>query len=265
MTQPPSERPNGRAHRSHPAGALGQGQLVDFRALPWGKLLAVAVLGATVFALVRWGPLSHLRTESGWMSLIESLRTLPGAPALVILVGTVLSATGLPITPMLLATGAIFGAWPGSLYCFAILVLGASLGFWLGRTALRDLAEQLVGERMAPLRRLLARRSFWNLVRVRFIPIPFLFANLGLALCNVRWRNFLTSTATAFLPIAILWPLLAGSLVQAGTGERSSAVRNGLVALALLFLVSFVPSRFVAWRRAVRYRRLRRERDQRRD
>jgi hypothetical protein len=64
------------------------------------------------------------------------------------------------------------------------------------------------------------------------------------------------STALAMLPISITWSALAGSIVQAGMGDRSQGLRNMFLALGLLFLLSFLPSQIVSWRRGVRYRDL---------
>ena len=216
--------------------------------------------GASALALIRFTPLAELTSDGAqgaWLEMLDRLRDMPAAPIVVIVASTVLSMLGLPITPMILAIGALFGVWPGSLYVYATLLLSATVGYWFGRTVGHDLTQQLIGQRLKLVQRALGRRGFWNLVSMRYVPIPFLFANIGLALCSVRWRPFILSTAIALLPVSIVWPAVGGSFVQAtDPAAQIAGVRNLALALGGLLALSIVPSRVIAWRRAARYRSL---------
>lgn len=228
------------------------------------RLGFLAACGVTALALLRFTPLAELTSDGAqeaWLDLLERLREMPAAPLVVILASTVLSMLGLPITPMILAIGALFGIWPGAVYIFATLLLSATMGYWFGRTVGHDLTQQLLGQRLQLVQRALGRRGFWNLVSVRYVPIPFLLANIGLALCSVRWRPFISSTAVAFTPVSFIWAFVAGSFVQAtDPAAQMAGVRNLGIALVVLLAFSLIPPRIIGWRRSNRYRELRRQR-----
>jgi uncharacterized membrane protein YdjX (TVP38/TMEM64 family) len=155
-----------------------------------------------------------------------------------------------------------FGVWLGALLSHAGAVLAAVIHFHVARHLAYDLVSRLVGNRHRQIERLLHRQGFWALVRLRFVPIPYLLANVACALAGARPGPFLVATVIAMFPVMLVWSYFADALF-AVDADRGAAVRNIVVASLLLLAISFVPPRLVAWRRAQRYRMLREQRARR--
>ena len=229
----------------------------------WLKLLLpVAVIGAAAVAL-RTTRLGELLDQDRLVAWLEAMRAYPAAPLILLGLYLVLSLIGAPISPLLLAGGAVFGTWLGAGLSFAGLLLGASATYVVARFLGYDLAVQLLGARHRRLQRFLGRRGFWALVRIRYVPMPFVIVNFGAALAGVTYPRFAASTAVAFLPWTIIWSYFSASLAGMGSGERAAMIRNLVVAAVLMMMLTFLPTRWQAWQRSKRYQRLLEERRQR--
>ena len=228
--------------------------------LRFGVFLAVV---GTSAVLLRTTDLRHYLEPETLLELIERLRTLPGAPLIFALLIAVLFLLGSPTTPLVLVGGAVFGPWIGFLANYLGVVVGAVLTYAFARGLGYELIRGLVGDRLRRLEVLLGRRGFWSLVRLRFLPIPFFIANSGLALIGVKPVQLASSTLVAFVPVMFVWSYFGAALASAGTGERAGVFQRLALALVLLLLLTFVPTRIVAWRRSRRYRALLELRQQR--
>jgi uncharacterized membrane protein YdjX (TVP38/TMEM64 family) len=123
----------------------------------------------------------------------------------------------------------------------------------LGYAFVRD----LVGDRLKRVERLVSRRGFWAMVRLRFVPIPFFVTNTSIALLGIPLGRYLASTAVAMVPVLLAWSAFASALVETADATRAAAVRNLVLVFVLLVALSFLPPRLTAWRRARKLRTLR--------
>jgi uncharacterized membrane protein YdjX (TVP38/TMEM64 family) len=228
----------------------------------WLRLIALFVLMGTAAALFRFTPLRDLSRPEALLELLERLRSHPAAPLAFLGLFVLLVGAGAPTTPLVLAGGAAFGVWLGAILSHVGAVAAAAIHFHVARHLAYDLVSRLVGNRHRQIERLLARQGFWALVRLRFVPIPYLLANVGCALAGARPGPFLLTTAIAMFPVILVWSYFADALFAADA-DRGAAVRNIVVASLLLLAVSFLPPRYVAWRRAQRYKELRGQRSRR--
>lgn len=222
----------------------------------WLRILVPVAVVALLVALMRTTSLGRFTEQDELIGWLLEVRTSAWAPIALLAAYLVMSLVAAPITPAVLAGGAVFGVWPGTALNFVGLLLGASATYWFGRWLGLDLIERLLGHRHRRLKRFLRRGGFWALVRLRFVPVPFPVTNLGTALAGVKYLQFAASTALALLPVSFLWSYFAASLVEATGAGRAQAVRNVAIVLVLLLVISFLPTRFRAWRRARRYRSL---------
>jgi uncharacterized membrane protein YdjX (TVP38/TMEM64 family) len=242
------------------------------RAIPlWaaGRFLLLLLLLATGFAVLRYTPLgarlntfldqerleavrSHLRSQ--WWT----------APALLGLYA-LLAPLGAPVSPLMMAGGAIFGVLWGTLLNFAGTFVGGALSFYLARWLGRDFVAHLLRERLRRVERLVARRGFWPLVRIRFLPIPFPVVNYGAALAGVPAALFLLSTGLGLIPANIVFAYLSASLVDAVEGARSGIIVRVVLAVLGLIVLSFLPNVLIGRKRRKRYRTLMAERSARRE
>lgn len=218
-------------------------------------LLLVALL-ALGFAAFRWSPLAQYLQPERVTALLEDLRRSWWSPLALLGLYAVLCPVGLPASPLILAGGFVFGTVTGGLLNFVGTFLGAATSYYAGRLLGRDLVEHLAGERLRKVERMLNRRSFWALTRIRFVPVPFPIVNYGAALAGVRAPLFLAASALGLAPAVFIYTFFASALARATAEERGAVmVQMGLAVLAVLAL-SFLPTLIRGWSRRRRYERI---------
>lgn len=251
-----------------PAAALAEPPEVrPARAVPrwvlWRFLLFVALV-AVGLVLFRFTPLgerlNELLDRERLMALRESLQAQWWTAPLLVGLYAVLAPLGVPVSPFMLAGGAVFGTLVGWGLNLLGTFLGAAGSFFLARALGRDFVVHLVGDRLRPVERLIRRRGFWPLVRIRFLPVPFPVVNYGAALAGVPAGLFLLTTAIGLVPANLVFTYFAAALVNAVGGERAGILLQMAVAVAGLLALSFLPNLLVARQRKRRYRELQEER-----
>ncbi len=203
--------------------------------------LLVAITLAALVAL-RWGPGAELFEGDNLIRALDRLRQSSwAAPALVAALALV-SPTGLPITPLLVAGAVVFGVWGGWLLNLAGCLVGATLGYVLASSLGRDLVEHTVGgKRLERIQKLLDRHGFWTLVRIRFVPIPYGLVNYATALAGMRFSTFFLATLTGLAPVLLVQAFVAHALVHGTAGGRPALLWGGGAALLLLFALTWLP------------------------
>ena len=215
---------------------------------PFLRFTLLAALVAGGFALLRWGPVAdQLRPEA----LAETVRRFAGepwAPFALAAAYLVLTPIGVPASPLMLVGGLAFGFAGGTALNFLSLWASAAVAYLLGRVLGKDLVERLLGDRLRRIEDMMDRRGFWPLVRLRFVPIPFLFTNYAAALAGVRPGPFLATTALGLLPAVAVFTYFGVALFHAAAEpDRAAAVTLQLAgALAALFLLTFLVPRLIA-------------------
>ncbi len=247
-----------------PAAALASPPtLRPVRAIPpWavGRFVLFLLLLASGFLILRYTPLGSRLNAFLDQDRLEAVRASLRAhwwtaPALLGLY-SVLAPLGAPVSPLMLAGGAIFGVLWGSVLNFLGTFIGGALSFYLARWLGRDFVAHLVGERLRRVERLVARRGFWPLVRIRFLPIPFPVVNYGAALAGVPAALFLLTTGLGLIPANIVFTYLSASLVDAVEGDRAGIILRVALSVAGLLVLSFLPNVLVGRQRRKRYREL---------
>lgn len=229
----------------------------------WRFLLFLALVAAG-FVLFRFTPLgerlNELLDRERLMELRAGLQARWWTAPLLVALYAVLAPLGAPVSPLMLAGGAVFGALAGAALNFLGTFLGAAGSYFLARALGRDFVVHLVGERLKRAERLIARRGFWPLVRIRFLPIPFPVVNYGAALAGVPAALFLVTTAIGLVPANVVFTYFAAALVDAVGGDRAGILLQMGLAVTGLLALSFLPNLLTGWRRKRRYRELKEER-----
>lgn len=251
-----------------PAEALAAPpEIAAARAVPrwvlWRFVVFVVLVG-TGFAVLRFTPLGErfdaLLDRERLVALREGLRAKWWTgPALIGAYG-VLAPLGAPVSPLMFAGGAIFGAVKGAILNILGTFLGAAGSFFLARWLGRDFVVHVMGERLQRVERMVARRGFWTWVRIRFLPIPFPVVNYGAALAGVPAALFLVATGLGLIPANVIYTYFASALFDAVGGNRAQVFLQMGVAVAGLLTLSFLPNVLEARRRKRRYRELRAQR-----
>ncbi|MBI4995550.1 MAG: VTT domain-containing protein [Rhodocyclales bacterium] len=149
----------------------------------------------------------------------------------------------LPGSVLTLAGGALFGPVWGTLWNLTGATLGAVLAFLIARYLGADWVTRRAGPRLARLNDGVAGEGWRFVAFVRLVPaFPFNVLNYALGLTRIPFPAYVLATWVFMLPgaLAYTWLGYAGREALGG----GDLVRNGLIALALLSAVAFLP-RFV--------------------
>jgi rhodanese-related sulfurtransferase/membrane protein DedA with SNARE-associated domain len=135
----------------------------------------------------------------------------------------------------------LFGPVWGAVWNLAGATLGATLAFLVSRHVASDWVARRAGGRLKQLMSGVEAEGWRFVALVRLVPLlPFNLLNYALGLTGISLTHYVLATAVFMAPgtIAYTWLGYAGREAAAGS---ATAIRSGLVALAILALVAFVP------------------------
>ena len=228
------------------------------------KLAVVPVLIVAGLAALKFTPLGELMTGERIIAVLEGLRNEPWTPLLLIggLIAT--GPFGLPVSPLIIGSGAVFGPWMGTLYNSIGLMGNCLLTYSIGKSAGREAVTRFTGPKFRRAERLLGRRGFWPLIQIRFMPVPAPVTNYAAALAGVPLGRFMLTSALGLIPSCAVHTYFAPALIYAvleGRNPTWLTVQYAAV-LIILNLAILWPQVQTAVRRRRRYRELT---EQRRD
>lgn len=223
-------RPAGEAVSGKPGGGRG-----------WRRLWLYALVGVGLAAVLGWLVYSGLLTRAvrfesdlDTESMSGAIRSLgPAAPLASIGLMILHTYVPFPLEILALANGLVFGAWGGIAITWFSMVLSAWVGYATTRFA-RPLAYRITsGERLERMEAWTARRSTWQLVAIRFVPvISFSLLNLAMGLLRVPFWTFTWTTALGIVPIVVV-SVIAGRLLH--LGPAAWGIIGGMIAAYLIW------------------------------
>jgi uncharacterized membrane protein YdjX (TVP38/TMEM64 family)/rhodanese-related sulfurtransferase len=164
-----------------------------------------------------------------------------GAPLLFMLLYAVGTILFLPGSVLTLAGGALFGPIEGTFYNLTGATLGATLAFLAARYLASDWVQAKAGGRSRQLIEGVGREGWRFVAFVRLVPLfPFNLLNYALGLTGIRLWHYVATTYVCMLPGAIAYTYLGYAGREAAAGGEG-LIQKGLLALALLAAVAFVP------------------------
>jgi uncharacterized membrane protein YdjX (TVP38/TMEM64 family)/rhodanese-related sulfurtransferase len=216
-------------------------------------LLPRLLIGLVIAGAAIWLALGRDRLDPALIEgTVRDLGVLaPLAHVLLFAVATILFAPGMIFG---LAGGALFGPLLGTILNLAGATLGATAAFLIARYLAADWARSKAGPR---LDRLIAgvEAEGWRFVAfVRLVPLfPFNLTNYALGLTRIPLTHYVLATLVCMAPgtAAYTWLGHAGREALAG---NKTAIRYGLIALALLAAIAFLPRLARQLRRATQPR-----------
>jgi uncharacterized membrane protein YdjX (TVP38/TMEM64 family)/rhodanese-related sulfurtransferase len=165
----------------------------------------------------------------------------PVAPLLFILIYALASVLFLPGSVLTLAGGALFGPLLGTLYNLTGATLGATLAFLVARYLASDWVEEKSGGRVKQLINGVEAEGWRFVAFVRLVPLfPFNLLNYALGLTRLGLLPYVIATYVFMLPGAIAYTYLGYAGREAVAGGEGM-IQKGLLALALLAVVAFLP------------------------
>lgn len=152
--------------------------------------------------------------------------------------GTVLFLPGSVIT---LAGGAIFGPLWGTFYNLTGATLGATLAFLIARYFASDWVEQKAAGRVKQLKQGVEDEGWRFIAFVRLVPLfPFNLLNYALGLTRIRLSHYIIASYICMLPGGLAYTYLGYAGREAVAGSEG-LIQKGIIALALLASVAFIP------------------------
>lgn len=198
-------------------------------------VLALAIAGATIWLVLARDRFDPYLIEQAVANLG------PWAPAGHVVLFALATVLFLPGAIFGLAGGVLFGPFWGTVLNLSGATLGATAAF----LAARYVAADAVRRRMGPgLGRLITgvEAEGWRFVAfVRLVPLfPFNLTNYALGLTRIPLTHYVLATLVCMAPgtLAYTWLGHAGRQALAG---NEAAIRYGLLALALLAAIAFLP------------------------
>lgn len=150
----------------------------------------------------------------------------------------------LPGSILTLAGGALFGPVAGTLYNLTGATIGATLAFLVARYLASDWVARKAGGRLKQLIEGVEQEGWRFVAFTRLVPLfPFFLLNYALGLTRVRLWHYILASYVFMFPGALAFTYLGYAGREAVTGGEGM-IRKGLLALALLALVAFLP-RFI--------------------
>jgi uncharacterized membrane protein YdjX (TVP38/TMEM64 family) len=215
---------------------------------PWASLKPLIflllvggmILAARSFELQQYLAKEHLR----------QLLAAYGMWGPVVYLGLWLLATVMymPITPLILAGGVLFGPVWGEIYVLIGATAGAVLTFLIARYLARDwVAGKLAGTRLMALDEKVARQG-WKIVALsRIIPIfPFPLVNSAFGLTRVSLASFTVATFFGIFPVTMVYVYFSDNLFDLLQGKVSWQVILGGLLVVVIAITPLVYKRFKA-------------------
>jgi uncharacterized membrane protein YdjX (TVP38/TMEM64 family) len=204
-------------------------------------ILAALLLGAAL-AWSRFGPtdMESLRTAA---RKARSMRDASWAAPAFLLLYAAACALGLPITPLTLAAGVIFGAMLGGVLSWAGAVVGAAGGYLLARRLGAGAVRTLAGKRAHRIETLSERTGFLTLVRLQLIPVlPISALNVACGVAKVPFLTYVAAAAVGVIPGSVIYAYFADQLIAGAAGADTTSRTQIILASALLLALTFVPT-----------------------
>jgi uncharacterized membrane protein YdjX (TVP38/TMEM64 family)/rhodanese-related sulfurtransferase len=165
----------------------------------------------------------------------------PLAPLLFMLVYAAAAVLFLPGSVLTLAGGALFGPVLGTFYNLTGATLGATLAFLIARYLASDWVAKKTGGRVKQLINGVEGEGWRFVAFVRLVPLfPFNLLNYALGLTRLRLLHYIIATYLFMLPGAVAYTYLGYAGREAIAGGEGM-IQKGLLALALLAVVAFLP------------------------
>lgn len=227
----------------------------DRRGLRRRLFVRVAVL-ILIFAgasLIAWRLGYFKLVGSGrLLSLMERLHGVPWIGPLYVIGFAIVAALGIPLTPLVLLAGALFGFFEGAVVAWVGLILGTSGAYWIARLVGGASVTRLLVGHEDIVAKLHGRRGFLALLRLRAIPlIPSLLLDYAAGTARMDYAAYVGATMLGSLTSTLIFVFLASHLATGLTrGAAHEALLWSIGAGVVLVAMSFAPSLVRRMRRA---------------
>lgn len=206
--------------------------------------LALAGVLVAAIALAAWR-LGYFNLRKAG-ALLETIGQVKGQPWVVpayIALFAVLATAALPITPLEIAAGAMYGLGRGLLLAGISGIVASIVGYFAARSLSHADGLKIFRGRDDVGRQLRSRRhGFVNVLRLQLFPVaPFGFVNATAGLARVPFRAYLPATLIGALPGFVAYVYLGDRLASGFGREGHRALIVAAAVAAMMIAISFLP------------------------
>ena len=229
------------------ATPIVKGSIEERRVLRRKLLVRIAIL-VVIFAaacLVAWR-LGYFKLlgSGGLRRLMDRLHRVPWIGPLYVVGFAIVAALGIPLTPLVLLAGALFGFFEGVVVAWVGLILGTSGAYWIARLIGGASVSRLLAGHEDIVAKLHGKRGFLALLRLRAIPlIPSLLLDYAAGTARMDYVAYLGATMLGSLTSTTIFVFLASHVATGLTkGAAHEALLWSLGAGVVLVTMSFAPA-----------------------
>ena len=206
------------------------------------RLVALAAfLAAAAIAWWQWGPTDAESLREIVRRTRRIRHSVWAGPVFLVIYGLAASI-GLPITPLTLTAGAVFGAVLGATVSWAGAVAGAAGGHLIARRFGQSAFHTLVGRRAERIEKLSASTGVPTLMRIMLIPLlPLSALNVATAMAGVPLRKYVAAACVGVIPGSVVFTYAADQVIAGATGVDTRSRVHVAVGVLFLLTLTFVP------------------------
>jgi uncharacterized membrane protein YdjX (TVP38/TMEM64 family) len=207
----------------------------------WGKILAIALVAAALFAAWRYTPLADYLTAERVNGWAQAMRATPWAPLGVVLAYTVASYVMFPRPLITIASVIAFGTWIGFAYALAGLTAAALSCYYLGRLGSEKTVRRITGDHMGRISNVLRRNAFVSMFALHLLPTPpFVVQGAVAGALRLNVWKYSAATLAGNIPGMLVTTLFGGQLANALGDSDMSYWLLGVAIVAFVALTFFV-------------------------
>jgi len=196
---------------------------------PRGRIIVGILVALALAAVWQWTPAARWLEPSRVAAWAEHLRHEPVGWLACIIVFAIAGTLLVPVTGLIATAGLLFDLRFAFLCALGGSLLGATLGYEIGRLLWRDAVRQLGGKWLNRLNHLLSEGGILAVVMVRMLPIaPFGIINMVAGSLHVRWRHFFIGTLLGMSPGMIAIILLTHHAARVARNPNLETIITGV-------------------------------------
>ena len=198
------------------------------------KKVAIIAVAAIAVGLLLWW-LSTLITPDELQAWIRGFGAW--APLAYIFLIVVLPIFFMPVAPLAMMGGLLFGLWRGYLYTIAGCVINCALMYWMTQRLGKDRIQRFLQNRLSPqwlarIKSLEGRTGFFFLIVLRLTAlIPYNVINYAFGLTNMKFKDFMLASIIGIVP---------DMLIYVNMGDKALDITSPDFWLAFALLAIFI-------------------------
>jgi len=144
----------------------------------------------------------------------------------------------IPLTPIIVAGGILFGTFRAVIYVLIASIIGDTITFFVSRMLGRDYISRILKiKNLEKYDRKIRENGFVSLFFLRIIPImPDSVLNYGFGLTAISFKDYLIATAVGVIPVAFVLAYFGDSIA---VFNITNIILSAVLFIALLFIIKY--------------------------